>query len=80
VFFELASGKLPFTGESPQELLNKHLRTPAPSLKATNGQVSDRFAALVRRMLAKVPGERPATMADVLREMKFGPMFETPPQ
>ena len=77
VYFELASGKLPFTGENPQELLTKHLRNAPPSLKAANSQVSDRFAALVRRMLAKEPSERPESMAEVLREMRFGPMFET---
>ena len=43
-----------------------------PSLKAANSQVSDRFAALVRRMLAKEPRERPENMAEVLREMRFG--------
>src|SRR5262249_5626185 len=78
VLFELASAKLPFTGESSQELLNKHLRAPAPSLKAANGQVSDRFAVLVKRMLAKEPGERPGSMTEVLREMRFGPMFSAP--
>ena len=75
VFFELASGRLPFTGESAQDLLTKHLRAAPPSLKAVNGRVSDRFAALVRRMLAKEPRERPSDMAEVVRELRFGPMF-----
>ncbi|MCE9554260.1 MAG: protein kinase [Planctomycetes bacterium] len=75
VFYELASGRLPFTGESAQDLLTKHLRAAPPSLKAANSNVSDRFAALVRRMLAKQPRERPNDMAEVLRELRFGPMF-----
>jgi len=75
VYFELASGKLPFTGESTQDLLNKHLRSPAPSLKAANNEVGDRFAALVKRMLAKEPRERPQSMAEVRRDLRFAPMF-----
>ena len=75
VFFELASGRLPFTGESTQDLLNKHLRTPVPALKRLNDQVGDRFAALVKRMLAKEPKERPQTMTEVARDLRFAPMF-----
>jgi serine/threonine protein kinase len=76
---ELVGGKPPYTGSTTNELLNKHLRSPIPPLQASNRNVSDNFAQLVRHMLAKKPAERPASMADVLAEMRNMQVFKVPP-
>ena len=77
--YELLSGRPPFTGVSTNDLLTKHLRTPPPSLEASNRNVTSQFGQLVRRMLAKDPAARPQTMDDVVRELKSIPILKTVP-
>lgn len=77
--FELLSGKPPYTGTSSNDLLNKHLRAPVPPIQAMNRNISDNFAGLLRTMLAKNPGDRPASMADFLSELQVTPIFKIPP-
>lgn len=60
--YELAAGKVPFTGTSSDELLTKHLRAPVPQLIAANNAVTPEFSRLVASMMAKTPAERPAGM------------------
>ncbi len=64
--FEMLCGRPPFTGGSPDELLQKHLKAPIPSVLANNNQVSPEFAALVSRMMSKTRDERPHSMQEFL--------------
>jgi serine/threonine protein kinase len=77
--YELLGGKPPYTGNSTNDLLNKHLHSPIPPLQAANRNVSDDFAELVRATLAKDPDYRPDTMADFLRDMRSMKVFKVPP-
>lgn len=70
VMFELLGGKPPFTGNSTNDLLNKHLKSLPPPLESLNGLVTKEATILVRRMLAKEPSARPSSMEDVLRELR----------
>lgn len=76
MLFELASGKLPFTGMSTNELLNKHLKSAPPPLQSANKNVTDQFANLVKRMLAKKPEDRPANMSEFLKEFYTMKIFK----
>lgn len=60
--FETLCGRPPFTGGSPDELLQKHLKTPPPSVLASNSDVSPDFANLITRMMSKNRDERPASI------------------
>jgi eukaryotic-like serine/threonine-protein kinase len=55
VLFELVTGKMPYTGTSPNELLNKHISAPIPSPLVANENVTQEFANLLKVMLAKKP-------------------------
>ncbi len=77
--YEMLGGKPPYTGTTTNELLTKHLRSPIPPLQASNRNVSDEFAALLRGTLAKKPEERPQSMADFLSEMRHISVFKVPP-
>lgn len=77
--YELLGGKPPFTGATTNELLNKHLRAPVPPLQASNQNVSDDFAQLARRMLAKKPEDRPESMGEFLRELRGMQIHKVPP-
>jgi len=67
---ELLTGKPPYTGDSPNDLLNRHLKAPIPSVLVMNDNVMPEMADLVRRLMAKTPDDRPSSMMDVLKEFK----------
>jgi serine/threonine-protein kinase len=77
--YELTSGRKPFTGTRPQELLSKHLGGQVPSLSAANRNVTPEFSALVVSMLAKNPRERP-DIEQFRRELQAMQVFKVPPQ
>ncbi len=62
MLFEMLAGKPPFFGEGPTALIGQHLFVDPPPLPPT---VSPDTAALVLRMLAKGPADRPS-MAEVV--------------
>jgi eukaryotic-like serine/threonine-protein kinase len=64
--FEVMCGRPPFTGGSPDELLQKHLKAPIPSILAGNSNVSPDFAALITRMMNKNREARPSSMQEFL--------------
>lgn len=78
--FELMCGKLPYTATSPDHLLDKHLRSAIPSLQAANDNVTPEFSALVERLMAKEPKQRPDTMDDVVRLLKSTKIYKIPPR
>jgi len=76
LLYELLSGKPPFTGSSPNELLAKHLKSPPPALEAANKNVAPEYAQLIRRALAKDPKNRP----DSVDEFRVSKVFKIPPR
>jgi eukaryotic-like serine/threonine-protein kinase len=70
VLYELLMGEPPLTGETASLVMAAHISTPAPRLP-------DRFPSalrdLVARMLAKHPDVRPASMAEVVNELRAMP-------
>ncbi len=77
---ELFSGKPPFTANSPNELLQRHLSSKPQPLTVFDKNITPEFAAYVARMMAKEPEGRPANMKDVMMELKTQKMFYNPPQ
>ncbi len=64
--YELACGRQPFRANSPQELLEKHVKERPAPLDSVNKSVTPEFADLVGRMLAKKPADRPEGFRDFL--------------
>ena len=50
--------------------MTAHVQTPAPSIRELAADVPEELAALLGRMLAKDPAERPATPADVAAKLE----------
>lgn len=69
--YEMLSGRLPFSGETTEQLLKAHVRQPAPPLPTQIGDhvIPERLRQLVRRLLSKSPDERPASAAAVEAEL-----------
>ncbi len=57
--FEMATGRVPFDGATPLEVVSLHLTAPPPKLASLINNVSFELEELVQRMLRKEPGERP---------------------
>ena len=70
LLFELLTGKPPYTGPNPNDLLNKHVSAPVPAVEAANRNVTTSAADYMRRLLAKKPGDRPASMKQVLQHLR----------
>jgi tetratricopeptide (TPR) repeat protein len=69
VFFECLTGTPPFMAESTTGTLARIMGDDSVDVDAKCVGVPPRLTDLLRRMLAKRPEERPATMADVLGEL-----------
>ena len=65
VLFELLTGKPPFTGETPAETLQMHLKKPAPRVIAHEPHCPPGLDALVAHLLEKRIEDRPADAARV---------------
>ena len=75
MLFELLAGKPPFTANTPDELLQKHLKAPLPSLEACSDASKD-FAEIVRKMIAKKPEDRFQSMGEFLVQFKKVQIFK----
>ncbi|MEZ6129972.1 MAG: serine/threonine-protein kinase [Planctomycetaceae bacterium] len=63
--FRLLTGKLPFTGTNPLQVLGQRLQRDAPSVKTICDDIPDAVAAVVCRMTLRDPDARYQTPADV---------------
>ncbi len=60
MLFQLLTGRLPFEGDSPTQVVMMHLSVPAPDPRqvAPRRNISPAIAEVVKRALAKSPGDR----------------------
>jgi serine/threonine protein kinase len=80
VMFELCTGKPPFTGDNPNDLLNKHLSASIPSPTAYNNNVTRDFSDLVKSMMAKKAESRPESMWEFLKTFRSIEIFKKRPR
>ncbi len=77
--YELLTGKLPFAGESMNDLLNKHLSAVPPTVSSRNRNITPEFTELLRTMLAKSSADRPKTTDELLKTFQAIRIFRRPP-
>ncbi len=58
ILYELLTGRLPFSGENPLEVLYQHVHEPPIPPRRHNSAISPALEAVVLRALAKSPEER----------------------
>ena len=78
--YEVLAGKLPFTANTPPELLQRHLKQKPPTLTVVDKNIHPDFAAFVMKMMAKRREDRPQSMKEVMMKIKSEPVFYTPPE
>ena len=67
--YELLSGQSPFAGPSPRETMAAQLTRDPKPLHEVNSSVPTSMSALIMKMLAKDPEDRPASAEAVLDEL-----------
>jgi len=69
LLYELVTGKLPYTAESSQKLLSRHLKANVPSASA-HSEATPEFSDLIGRMMSKQKDDRPESMEAFLKEFR----------
>jgi CheY-like chemotaxis protein len=67
VLFECLTGRLPFEAPSAVALIAKLIRETAPPASSINPEIPARLDALVQRLLAKEPEQRPRSARELTR-------------
>lgn len=68
--FEVTTGKLPYTADTPQGLLEQHLYAKVPTVRSVRPDVPVEVDELIRLMMAKDPLDRPAGMRYVSAKLR----------
>jgi serine/threonine protein kinase len=58
VLFQMLTGRVPFTAESPVAIFLRHIQTPPPSPRELNSEISPAVEEVILKALAKDPAER----------------------
>jgi eukaryotic-like serine/threonine-protein kinase len=70
MLFEITTGQLPFDGVDVIEVVSKHLAQPPPKPTQIVADYSPSLEALVLKMLAKDPNDRPASARDLRIQLR----------
>ncbi|MBK8285472.1 MAG: serine/threonine protein kinase [Ahniella sp.] len=74
VFFEMLTGRMPFTDESPLGLLLEVVRAEIPDVRALNGEVDPELARILTRMVAKEPENRYQDCHELVEDLQKHPL------
>ena len=66
MLYEMVTGRPPFLGDDAVAIIGQHINTPPVAPTWHNGQCPRPLEALIMRLLAKDPSERPESATDVL--------------
>jgi len=64
VAYELLTGKVPFSAETPMAVMIKHIRDPLPPPSAFNPAITPAVESVIARAMAKLPADRYATAGE----------------
>jgi serine/threonine protein kinase len=78
VLFELVTGRLPFTGQTPLAVAMKHKTEPPPLPRSLNRDVPAWMERVVLTCLEKDPGQRFHTAAELATELRRPRMHHRP--
>jgi eukaryotic-like serine/threonine-protein kinase len=77
-FFECVTGTTPFKGDTPGDLLRKHIAAEPPLPSMYNPDVTPELDAFIHKMMAKKPKSRFQSMEEVLTEFRRIQPFKLP--
>ena len=68
--YELATGRLPFYGDTLRELLGRHLKEPFPDARAVRPDIPEDLLEFIRVTTAKHPDDRYPTCGEAAHELR----------
>ena len=74
VMFEALTGRLPFSDESPLKLMLDVVQAEIPDIRGINTEVDADTAAILTRLVAKEPGDRYQSAADLIDDLERHPL------
>lgn len=78
VAYEMATGRVPFQGDSPTAVLMQHLNTAPPPPRQLNANIPEAVQAVILRALAKDPADRFASAGEFARAFNAALRGELP--
>jgi putative two-component system response regulator len=66
VAYEMLTGRVPFQGDTPGAVLVSHMRHAMPATRELPGELSAHVDQVLRRGLAKAPGDRYPTISELV--------------
>jgi len=69
VLYQVLSRRLPFPGETANEVIQKRLESRPPSIRAVRADVPPPLEEVVLRLLSRDPADRPPTAASAAQEL-----------
>jgi hypothetical protein len=79
MLYEMVTGRPPFLGDDSVAIIGQHINTPPVAPTWHNGDCPRALDALILRLLAKDPSERPQSATDVLSALDAVDLAEAPP-
>ncbi|MDH7570407.1 MAG: PASTA domain-containing protein, partial [Armatimonadota bacterium] len=70
ILFEMLTGRLPYTGDTPLAVALKHAQEPVPNPRAVNPSVPQALAGITMKAMAKDPAERYPSALALLRDLR----------
>src|SRR5262245_46105754 len=79
--YEMLTGQVPFTAETPMAVILKHINDPVPEASRANPQLPASVNSVIMRSMAKRPEERYPTASDFARALSsaLGPVEDSTP-
>ncbi len=75
VLFEMLTGKMPFTDESPLGLMLEVVKADIPDVRALNAEVDPELSRILSKMIAKEPADRYQTCHELAADLAKHPML-----
>ncbi|HEY9075577.1 MAG TPA: serine/threonine-protein kinase [Anaerolineaceae bacterium] len=70
IFYELVTGRKPYTGNTPMEIVVKHLNEPLPNLRQFIPDLPDTVEEVIQKALAKQPQDRFPSMEAMAKALE----------
>ncbi len=78
VLFEMLAGRMPFTDESPLGLMLEVVRAEIPDVRELNGEVDEKIAWILSKMIAKEPDDRYQSCHELAEDLLAHPLVSRP--
>jgi serine/threonine-protein kinase len=77
-FYHMVTGRVPFSGKNPSEVMHKHLKSELAPPDHRNPELSGGCAQVIEMMMAKSPKDRYQSAADLIEDLELVARGELP--